>query len=229
MARSHVAFGFEREISTEGVSSWNSNSKGKRTFDLAVGVVMLIAFAPVMLFLSLLLFACDRGPIFFKHTRIGRNGREFACLKFRTMVIDADERLEAMLARDPRLRQEWNATRKLKKDPRIVPGIGALLRKSSLDELPQIFNVIRGDMTIVGPRPVVREELEYYGMARALYLQVLPGLTGPWQANERSDSSYRDRVERDVEYIQNGNMADDLRLVAKTATMLLMQPGKGTY
>lgn len=210
-------------------NSWTQNSRGKRIFDVVVAVLMMLLFAPIFVTIFLVIFATDRGPTIYAHTRVGRGGRLFRCYKFRTMVLDAESRLEDVLAQSPHLRAEWASSRKLKEDPRILPVIGSALRKSSLDELPQIINVLRGDMSIVGPRPIVEDELDYYGVARHLYLQVRPGLTGPWQATDRSDASYGERVRLDVNYVQSGSLMTDVQVIWSTARKFLTTPGRGAY
>ncbi|ANT63385.1 hypothetical protein AYJ57_23155 (plasmid) [Salipiger sp. CCB-MM3] len=210
-------------------SSWTRNSRGKRVFDLAFAMLMILLFLPVFVTILVAIVLTDRGPAIYAHTRIGKGGRKFQCYKFRTMVLDADTRLDALLALNPDLQAEWEGTRKLKEDPRILPYIGSALRKSSLDELPQILNVLRGDMSIVGPRPIVEDELKYYGVAQHLYLQVRPGLTGPWQAAERSDSSYSKRVKLDATYVQSGSFATDLQLIWTTARKFVTLSGRGAY
>ncbi len=210
-------------------NSWTTSSRGKRIFDVVFSVFMLVLFTPVMLTIALLLKFMDGGPVFYGHTRVGKGGEEFRCYKFRTMAMNADQRLDALLKDNPALRAEWNDTRKLREDPRIIPGIGHLLRKSSLDELPQVFNVILGDMSIVGPRPVVEDELEYYGRYRHAYLSVRPGLTGPWQSAQRSDSTYSERVRLDADYVRNGTLVKDVVIVLLTARKFLKLNASGAY
>jgi lipopolysaccharide/colanic/teichoic acid biosynthesis glycosyltransferase len=210
-------------------NNWTTNSKGKRSFDILVAVIMLFLFAPVMLLIAGWLKVVSPGPIFYSHTRIGKNNTPFQCLKFRTMVMDAEERLSGLLASDPEVRREWETCRKLRKDPRIVPGAGTLLRKSSLDELPQIFNVLLGDMSIVGPRPIVEDELDYYGPHREAYLSVRPGLTGPWQSSDRSDGTYHSRVMQDADYVYNATLRTDISLISTTARKLLNLRLNGAY
>lgn len=206
-----------------------SKAAGKRLFDIVFGLCMLVVFSPLMLLIAVMIRYNDGGPIIFAHTRIGRNGRQFKCLKFRTMVTNADERLEKILEESPEARSEWETFRKLKNDPRIIPHIGSRLRKSSLDELPQILNVIRGDMSIVGPRPVVSEELVQYGALASAYMQHRPGLTGPWQIGERSDTSFETRVKLDAQYMDSWTLIDDMRIAAKTAKMILSGRSNGAY
>ncbi|MCL6285627.1 sugar transferase [Ruegeria sp. 2012CJ41-6] len=198
-------------------------------FDITVGVLMLVLFAPLMLLIASLIVLRDGPGVFYAHKRVGRGGRQFNCLKFRTMMKDADTRLAHILATDPVAQREWAIYRKLRNDPRIIPGIGHRLRKLSLDELPQIWNVIRGDMSIVGSRPVTREELVRYGSAAQLYTQMRPGLTGPWQASSRSDATYEARIAMDIEYFQNWSLMEDLRITAKTAMMVLRGRSPGAY
>jgi len=209
---------------TRGIHS-SRNCLLKRIFDMLVSAMLLVFLLPVMTVIGLAILIQDGRPVFYGHRRIGRGGTPFTCWKFRTMARDADARLATLLAEDPEALREWETNRKLKHDPRIIPGIGHLLRKSSLDELPQFFNVLLGDMSLVGPRPVVSDELEKYGMARAHYISVRPGVTGLWQIGERSDSDYADRVSKDVEYIENWSFGTDVRIVLKTATVPFRQSG----
>ena len=214
---------------SQDFSNWTTGAFHKRLFDLLFSVSMMVGFAPLFFTIVILLKFMDNGPVIFAHKRIGKNGREFKCYKFRTMIMDADKVLEAVLKDSPEMRLEWLATRKLKDDPRIVPGIGHILRSSSLDELPQIFNVMFGDMSVVGPRPIVKDELKYYGAQRVAYLSVRPGLTGPWQAGARSDTSYDERVALDLDYIRTGSLRRDLSIVAKTVWKLLSFNQRGAY
>jgi exopolysaccharide production protein ExoY len=174
---------------------------GLRGLDILIASALLLFLAPIMIVVALG-YIFDRGPLFFGHRRIGQSGKEFHCLKFRTMVIDAQARLEGLLAADPEARLEWEATRKLKADPRITP-IGRMLRRSSLDELPQLINVLRGDMSLVGPRPITLDERAYYGRFFSTYCAVQPGITGLWQISGRNDVSYRKRVALDVAFARS--------------------------
>ena len=205
------------------------NSTAKRLFDILFSSAMLIAFLPLFLLISLTILITDGGRPFFAHERVGRGGRRFKCLKFGTMVRDADAALDRLLQDSPEAAREWAETRKLRNDPRILPLIGHIMRQTSLDELPQIISVLRGDMSIVGPRPGVVVVLERYGQARGLYLAVRPGLTGPWQAGNRSDDSYENRVRLDAAYVQNWSMGLDIRIVAKTAKIFLSGRSPGAY
>ena len=196
----------------------------KRALDIAGAGALLLLGAPVFLLLALLVRA-DGGPAFYAHERIGRGGRRFGCLKFRSMVVDSAARLEALLAADPAARAEWEATRKLRHDPRIT-WIGRFLRATSLDELPQLINVLRGDMSLVGPRPVVAAELAaHYGAAAEHYLSVRPGITGLWQVSGRSDTSYAQRVALDVRYATNPSLLEDVRILLRTPAAVLLRRG----
>jgi Undecaprenyl-phosphate galactose phosphotransferase WbaP len=197
----------------------------KRIFDLSGALMLALVFAPVIL---CIVFAVRRtgGPVFFPHERVGRNGRSFRCYKFRTMVPDAEQRLKELLNSDAALAAEWQEIRKLRDDPRITP-VGRFLRRTSLDELPQVWNVLAGDMSLVGPRPIVRDELRLYGRNLGTYLGSRPGLTGLWQVTGRSDASYRRRVAMDVYYSRNKNLLLDLSILAKTVRVVLT--GSGAY
>ena len=197
-----------------------------RALDLLGSIVLGIVFLPLMFFIALAIFIADPGPVFFKQRRIGRNGKVFGCYKFRTMAIDAEARLAEVLARDPLARAEWDRDHKLRNDPRIV-GIGCFLRKSSLDELPQLWNVLKGDMSLVGPRPIVEPEAHRYGKYLAYYCSVRPGLTGLWQISGRNDVSYRRRVAFDVVYARKGKVADNVRILLMTVPSVLAS--KGSY
>lgn len=195
-----------------------------RALDILGAVALGIVFLPLMFFIALAVFLADPGPVFFKQKRIGRNGKVFDCYKFRTMAIDAEARLAEVLARDPKARAEWSRDHKLRDDPRIV-GIGSFLRKSSLDELPQLWNVLRGDMSLVGPRPIVEPEAHKYGKYLAYYCSVRPGLTGLWQISGRNDVSYRRRVAFDVVYARKGKVADNVRILLLTVPSVLTSRG----
>jgi lipopolysaccharide/colanic/teichoic acid biosynthesis glycosyltransferase len=196
----------------------------KRAMDIAIAGAALLVALPFFLVVSALVRA-DGGPAFYAHPRVGRGGKVFGCLKFRSMVIDSQARLEALLAADPAARAEWEATRKLKNDPRITRG-GRFLRATSLDELPQLINVLKGEMSIVGPRPVTQSELDrYYGAAAAHYLTVRPGITGLWQVSGRSETSYDQRVALDVAYVSQASLLADIRILLKTPAAVLSRRG----
>jgi exopolysaccharide production protein ExoY len=199
--------------------------------ELAFGVVnriaalaLLLVLAPALLWIAFRIWREDGAPIFFGHYRVGRHGRLFRCLKFRTMVRDAKPRLAELLARDPKARAEWDRDQKLSCDPRITP-IGDFLRRSSLDELPQLFNVLAGEMVLVGPRPITVPELAKYGVVRWHYLNVAPGMTGLWQVSGRIDFDYAQRVLLDRRYIETRSMAMDLSILLRTAGVVLRGSG----
>lgn len=196
----------------------------KRGFDVLAAGALLLTLLPLFLVLALIIRR-DGGSVLFAHRRIGLDGREFGCLKFRSMVADSDHRLALLLESDPAVRQEWEATRKLKNDPRVTR-IGRLLRASSLDELPQIINVLRGEMSLVGPRPVLATELAmYYGAAAEHYFSVRPGITGLWQVSGRSNTSYAERVALDVAYATQPSLVQDMRILLRTPMVVLKRRG----
>jgi exopolysaccharide production protein ExoY len=199
----------------------------KRAFDILFSICALILGAPLFIFLIIITF-CSSGKIFYAHERLGRGGKPFRCYKFRSMYADADQRLNEILANDPEKKAEWEKTFKLKNDPRVTP-IGGFLRKTSLDELPQFWNVLRGDLSIVGPRPVVQAELnKYFGVKAYKILSVRPGLTGPWQVSGRSNiNCYQQRIKLDESYIDRQSFLLDLKLIAKTIPAIVTS--KGAY
>ena len=192
--------------------------------DRGFALLALLFFSPFILAVALAILICDGRPLFFGQRRIGKDGRYFTCLKFRTMSRDADQRLKVLLDTDPRVREEWERHQKLDNDPR-VNCLGRFLRKSSMDELPQFLNVLRGDMALVGPRPIIDEETHHYGDHLADYMSVKPGLTGHWQVSGRSDTTYAERVAMDVDYIRNRSIARDAAIVARTVKVVLTGRG----
>ena len=201
------------------------NLRAKRVFDVTIALIILILILPIFPLVALAVIL-DGGPVFYKHRRIGWRGKMFGCLKFRTMRQDADAILESALRRDGALRAEWAATRKLRNDPRVTR-VGRVLRMTSLDELPQLLNVLKGDMSLVGPRPVIREELDkYYGpAASSAYMSVRPGVTGLWQVTRRSRPDYGERVMLDCAYIANMSLAKDVGLLFRTVGCLIRCDG----
>ncbi|MGY3146007.1 exopolysaccharide production protein ExoY [Bradyrhizobium sp. USDA 3397] len=187
----------------------------KRSIDLVLAAFGILLFSPLLLLCCLALILFSPGPLLFRHRRVGFNGQTFDCLKFRTMAPDAAERLQRLLESDPAAAAEWKAARKLRADPRVTP-LGAALRRSSLDELPQLFNVIRGDMSIVGPRPVTEEELARYAYKIDAYLACRPGITGLWQVSGRSTTTYRRRVACDAFYARNWSIMLDAKIMLAT-------------
>lgn len=198
----------------------------KRWFDVIGAACLLLLLAPLFLFVAAAIKASGRGPVFFRHRRVGQNGAEFYCLKFRTMAPDADARLRRHLAENTEAALEWAATRKLKNDPRVTI-LGSGLRKSSVDELPQLLNVLRGEMSLVGPRPIVREEVPKYGEFISEYISTRPGLTGLWQVSGRNDVDYANRVLLDSKYVREWNIWQDLIIIGKTVWVVLS--ARGSY
>lgn len=195
----------------------------KRLFDMVFAVILLIVLAPIMVFIALAL-KLEGGGIIFSHLRVGKNGKPFPCYKFRSMVLDADNQLQALLAHNPSMQAEWNKEHKLKDDPR-VSRMGAFLRRSSLDELPQLFNVLKSEMSLVGPRPIVSDELEKYGIEKSYYLMVRPGMTGLWQVSGRNDVDYDTRVYLDAWYVKNWSLWYDLAILFKTVKVVFSKSG----
>jgi len=198
----------------------------KRSLDIIGGLLLFIPFTLLLPLISLAIYVEDRGPVFYRHLRIGRAGRRFYVLKFRTMRPDADRVLQEYLAANPEALRFWLEERKLKNDPRTTR-VGEFLRKSSLDELPQVINILLGDMSLVGPRPVTEEELAKYGQDAFYYLLVRPGLTGLWQVSGRNEVSYEKRVALDRYYVQNWSIWLDLYILARTVWVVLTR--KGAY
>jgi exopolysaccharide production protein ExoY len=209
----------------------------KRIFDIVFSITVLTLGSPFFLLIALLVCLTSKGHAVYSHERIGRAGKPFRCYKFRSMYHDAETRLQELLEKDIQLKEEWNKTFKLKKDPRVTP-IGLFLRKTSLDELPQFWNVLKGDLSVVGPRPVVQSEVtEKLGIKAAKILSVRPGLTGLWQVSGRSDTSYSTRIQLDEKYVDHVNefshplmldlIALDIKLIAKTIPTMISS--KGAY
>ena len=197
----------------------------KRVFDLVGAVLLGVVFSPLIVVIAVLLQR-EGGFFIFRHRRVGRHGKAFDCLKFRSMVPDADRVLRDLLERHPECRAEWLRDHKLRDDPRVT-AVGRFLRRTSLDELPQLWNVIRGEMSLVGPRPVVREELLRYGRCAGMYLAARPGVTGLWQVNGRNNTDYRRRVVLDVYYVRRQSLFLDLYILFKTIYVVL--GGRGAY
>ena len=198
----------------------------KRIFDLVCTICGGLLILPIVAIVALLVAIDNRGNVIFAHRRIGKDGKEFPCYKFQSMVPNAQEILQDYLAKNPEARREWEESFKLTDDPRVTK-LGGFLRKTSLDELPQLWNVIKGDMSLVGPRPIVRKEIERYGEYFREYSMVLPGITGMWQASGRSDTTYEERVAMDTWYVRNWSVWLDIMYLAKTFTAVIF--GKGAY
>ncbi len=200
----------------------------KRTGDIVFSLSVLTLGAPVFIALALLVKASSRGPVFYVQKRIGRDYNSFGCIKFRTMRKDSDRHLHSLLSSSPELQQEFSRDFKLKNDPRITR-LGKFLRRSSLDELPQFINVLRGEMSIVGPRPIVNAELSRYGNHMNEVLSVRPGMTGLWQVSGRNNLSYRQRVRLDLRYARTRHFLLDLKIVIKTIMVVLHPRDRGAY
>ncbi|RUO97871.1 sugar transferase [Hyphomicrobium sp.] len=192
----------------------------KRVFDIAVASVALVLLSPLLLVIASAIKLLTGGDVIYRHRRVGMNGRLFNCLKFRTMVPNGDEVLRWHIQNDPAAAEEWRMTRKLANDPRVTP-LGYLLRKTSLDELPQLFNILRGDMSCVGPRPIVADELHFYGENASYYMKARPGITGLWQVSGRSLLSYQERVQYDVRYVREWSLRADMAILVRTIPAVL--------
>lgn len=196
----------------------------KRSFDVCAAIIALVLLLPLILSISAIIFSLNGGPVIIRHRRIGHAGESFGCLKFRTMVKNAEDVLARHLREDPKAAEEWEKQRKLCKDPRVTK-IGSILRKTSLDELPQLLNILNGDMSLVGPRPIVEDEIPKYGSAVRLYLQARPGLTGAWQVNGRSDIEYQKRVALDSDYLTNWSLKTDVIIILRTLPAVIKARG----
>jgi exopolysaccharide production protein ExoY len=198
----------------------------KRLFDVVLASSIFLLALPLFIIVAVMVKVTDPGPVIYKHVRVGLWGRRFTCIKFRSMVVDSENVLKALLDGDPSARAEWERSQKLFKDPRVTP-IGQFLRKSSLDELPQLINVLRGEMSLVGPRPIVPSELSRYGDQRGSYVSARPGLTGAWQISGRSDCGYDQRIELDANYVSNWRFSTDLFILLRTVDAVIKR--KGSY
>ena len=196
----------------------------KWVLDKLFAAIVFICALPIFVVVPLLVKLTSRGPVFYRHQRLGRRGRPIRVWKFRTMYADAEERLKAILESDPARRAEWEANFKLADDPRVTP-LGRFLRRTSIDEFPQLFNVFAGDMTLVGPRPIVEGEIPRYGDSYETFSSVKPGVTGLWQASGRSDTDYVRRVALDVHYILNWSPWLDLWILKKTFAAVVFMRG----
>ncbi len=200
----------------------------KRLFDITFSLLVLILFFPVYIVLALLIALSSEGPIFYLQERVGKNYRVFNCIKFRTMVTNADEILAQMMETCPEMRDEFNSTFKLKDDPRITK-VGHFLRITSLDEFPQFWNVLKGDMSVVGPRPLVVKELQKYGSHIDQVLTIRPGITGLWQVSGRNDIPYPKRVQIDLHYVRSRSFLLDLWIILKTINIVIIPKNNGAY
>ena len=200
----------------------------KRFFEIIFSIIVILISFPFVLLLALLIKLSSRGPIFFKQIRIGKDKKEFECIKFRTMSQEADDILKNLLLKDKSLRKEFKKTQKLKNDPRITP-IGKFLRKTSLDELPQFINVLKGDMSLIGPRPIVEEEKVRYGKNLDKVLSIRPGITGLWQVSGRNKLSYKRRIKLDLIYVNERDLYMDFNILIRTVGVILFPFDRGAY
>ncbi|WP_421881667.1 sugar transferase [Methylibium sp.] len=193
-------------------------------FNQVLALIILVLLSPVMLVVSWLIWRRDGAPIFFGHYRVGRDGRLFRCLKFRTMFVNSEQMLSDLLKKDPQAKAEWERDHKLSNDPRITP-VGDFLRRTSLDELPQLFNVLRGEMSLVGPRPITVPELTRYGRVRWHYLSVRPGMTGLWQVSGRNETTYSERVAMDRYYVGRRSFWLNAWIIVQTVAVVATRRG----
>ena len=208
----------------EQVASTPVGGYTKRCFDIGAAATAILFLLPLLGLIALAIKLIDPGPVLYRHRRIGKDGAPFDCLKFRTMVTDADQVLRRHLAANREAAREWEAKQKLTEDPRVTV-LGAVLRKSSLDELPQLFNILNGDMSVVGPRPIVAAEIPKYGDCIAHYLRARPGLTGPWQVSGRNDTDYSSRVQLDRDYVERWAIRRDFVIIIKTVRVVVTARG----
>jgi lipopolysaccharide/colanic/teichoic acid biosynthesis glycosyltransferase len=196
----------------------------KRLIDVVCACLLLLATLPLFVAIAAAIVLDSRGPVMFGHTRVGKGGRCFRLLKFRSMVRDADTVLARHLRAHPEHRLEWQERHKLREDPRVTR-VGRVLRRLSLDELPQLINVLRGEMSMVGPRPIVEEEISRFGKVFPLYTRVQPGLTGLWQVSDRRHTTYRERIELDLKYMRSRTLGMDLLILIKTVRAVVFGHG----
>lgn len=211
--------GDDLQLASEGAAPIGLTSK--RIADIVIALSGIVLLAPLLIICFIATVVSSPGSALFRHRRVGFNGKCFDCLKFRTMATDSSERLRQLLESDPVVAAEWATNRKLRHDPRVT-AIGDILRKSSLDELPQLFNVLRGEMSIVGPRPITDEELLRYASSIDAYLACRPGITGLWQVSGRSSTTYNKRVACDTFYARNWSMTLDAKILIVTIPSLLL-------
>lgn len=211
--------GYSEKIRKVGIY----NKYIKRIIDILLSSIGLIILSPIFCVISIAIKLDSKGPVFYKHKRIGKDGKTIYLYKFRSMYTDSKERLEILL-KNPDIKKEWNENFKLENDPRITK-VGNFLRKTSLDELPQLLNILKGEMSIIGPRPVIDEELEKYGQNKKKFLSVTPGLTGWWACNGRSAITYEDRMRLELYYVENLNLLLDIKCFFKTFITVLNRKG----
>jgi len=229
---SDVANGWARHQQFEGLAGMQIQQNlmlplprlTKRCMDLVASIIGGILLLPLLFYIAVAVKMSSRGPILYGHDRIGKDGRHFRAWKFRTMFENSSDVLEYYLEQHPELRQEWEKDHKLRRDPRVTR-IGRFIRKTSLDELPQIWNVIRGEMSLVGPRPIVTAEISKYGPYFGLYTMVTPGITGLWQVSGRNKTTYEERLQLDAYYVRNWSPWLDMYLLIRTIRIVLLADG----
>jgi exopolysaccharide production protein ExoY len=221
-----VSYAFLRERDFVRLGGDHGRFDAKRVFDIFASIVGILFLAPLLIVIAILVWGSGKGSVIYSHHRVGYGGQLFPCFKFRTMRVQSDEYLSNLLERDPTVREEWLANYKLRRDPRVTK-FGRFLRRTSIDELPQLFNVLMGDMSLVGPRPIVLSEIPRYGRYIANYWAVKPGITGLWQVSRRHDTSYRRRVAFDVIYSRRMSFRMDARILLQT--IVAIARGEGCY
>ena len=227
--KSHIEFNNKNFKVLQDIKHDSSKQFGKRVFDIVFSLFAIILLAPVYIIVALLIKIKSPGaPVIFTQQRLGLNGRFFRVFKFRSMIPNAEKVLEEMLENDPKVKEEYLTYRKLKTDPRIIPGIGNKIRDYSIDELPQFFNVLLGDMSVVGPRPYIANEFYKHSKQYVkIITSVKPGVTGYWQVTERNNTTFNNRVEIDINYIQNQTLWGDIKIIIQTVLVMIFK--KGAY
>jgi len=224
----HIEFNEKNFKVLQDIHLDNSKQFGKRVFDIVFSLFAIIMLTPIYIIIALLIKIKSPGaPVIFAHKRIGKDGKFFRVYKFRTMVANAEKILEDWLENHPEIKAEYEKDFKLKDDPRIIPGIGNFMRNTSIDELPQFFNSLLGDMSVVGPRPIVEKEVSKYGKYAIKLYSVKPGVTGLWQVSGRNDIDYDERVAIDMEYIDNQTLWGDIKIIIQTVLVMIFK--KGAY
>ena len=213
-----------RVVNRMATSSTRLNDTLMLALNQGAALLLLLLLSPLLAGIAFLIWQRDGAPVLFTHYRVGLDGKLFRCMKFRSMLRSSEQVLADLLRSDPAAREEWARDQKLKDDPRITP-IGRFLRRSSLDELPQLLNVLRGEMNLVGPRPITVAELTRYGSVRWHYLSVRPGITGLWQVSGRNDTTYEERVSLDRRYVEQQSLLGDLAILLKTARVVVLREG----
>lgn len=213
-----------RVVSTASISHNRMADGAFMLINRVAALLLSILLSPLLIVVAVLIWERDGAPILFAHYRVGRDGKLFRCMKFRSMLLDSEQVLAQVLRDDPVAQAEWARDQKLTNDPRITP-IGQFLRKTSLDELPQLFNVLRGEMTLVGPRPITVAELTRYGSVRWHYVSVRPGITGLWQVSGRNNTSYEERVALDRDYVERRSILGDVSILIKTVRVVVLREG----